>query len=53
MGYTPFYADDPMETFKKVIDWSENLDLPDEIAENLSGECIDFMLSLISDAKER
>lgn len=53
VGYTPFYADDPVATCKKILKWDENLDLPEEIAETLSTECVDFLLSLINDASER
>jgi serine/threonine kinase 38 len=53
VGYTPFYADDPLGTCKKILRWSDNLDLPEEVAEQLSDECIDFMLSLITDSKDR
>jgi serine/threonine protein kinase len=53
VGYTPFYADDPLGTCKKILRWSDNLDLPEEVAEQLSDECIDFMLSLIADSKDR
>lgn len=53
VGYTPFYADDPASTFDKVIHWPDHLDLPDEVAGDLSEECISFLLALIEDAKER
>ena len=53
VGYTPFYADDPVATCKKILKWDENLDLPEEYAETLSTECVDFMLSLINDQGER
>lgn len=53
VGYTPFYADDPVATCKRILKWDENLDVPEEVAENISTECLDFMLSLIVDAKDR
>lgn len=53
VGFTPFYADDPVSTCRKIMRWSNYLDIPDEVANELSGECIDFMLSLIIDSKHR
>jgi len=45
VGYTPFYADDPASTFDKVIHWPDHLDLPDEVAGDLSEECISFLFT--------
>lgn len=53
MGFTPFYADDPVTTCRKILRWSQYLDIPEEVANSLSNECIDFMLSLIVDSKQR
>ena len=53
VGYTPFYADEPLATCRKILRWADHLDLPEEVATTLSDECIDFMLSLITDAKDR
>jgi len=53
IGFTPFYADDPVTTCKKILRWDEYIDVPDEVADLLSSECIDLMLSLIADPKER
>lgn len=53
VGFTPFYADDPVSTCRKILHWTENLDLPEEVAENLSEDCLDFMLSLIAESKDR
>lgn len=53
VGFTPFYADDPVSTCRKILKWSQYLDIPEEIAESLSPECLDFMLSLIIDSKHR
>eukprot|EP01036_Dinobryon_divergens_P024063 gene24063-32478_t len=53
VGFTPFYADDPVTTCRKILRWSQFLDIPDEVANSLSADCIDFMLSLIIDSKNR
>ena len=53
VGFTPFYADDPVTTCRKILRWSQFLDIPDEVANALSADCIDFMLSLIIDSKNR
>lgn len=53
IGFTPFYAEDPVATCKKILRWDEYIDVPDEMADQLSSECIDLMLSLIADPKER
>lgn len=53
VGFTPFYADDPVSTCRKIMRWSNYLDIPDDVANELTGECIDFMLSLIIDSKHR
>lgn len=53
VGFTPFYGEDPVSTCRKILHWADNLDLPEEVAENLSEDCLDFMLSLIADAKDR
>lgn len=53
VGFTPFYGEDPVSTCRKILHWADNLDLPEEVAEHLSEDCLDFMLSLIADAKDR
>lgn len=53
IGFTPFYAEDPVSTCKKILRWDEYIDVPDEVADQLSVDCIDLMLSLIADSKER
>eukprot|EP01035_Chromulina_nebulosa_P066936 gene66936-91678_t len=42
VGFTPFYADDPVTTCRKILRWSQFLDIPDEVANSLSADCIDF-----------
>lgn len=53
IGFTPFYADTPVETCRKILQWNDNLDIPEEVIETLSEPCIEFMLALIADAPER
>lgn len=53
IGFTPFYADTPVETCKKILQWNECLDIPEEVVETLSDPCVDFMLALIADADDR
>lgn len=42
-----------MITCKKILRWEQFLDIPEEVAASLSSECLDFMLSLLTDSKER
>eukprot|EP00981_Chlorochromonas_danica_P012279 scaffold4734_cov176-Ochromonas_danica.AAC.5 len=53
MGFTPFYAEDPVSTCKKILRWGDTLDVPEECAANLSDDCLDFLLSLIIDSDNR
>jgi len=53
VGFTPFYAEEPVITCKKILRWEQFLDIPEEVAASLSSECLDFMLSLLTDSKER
>lgn len=53
MGFTPFYAEDPVSTCKKILRWGDTLDIPPECAEDLSDDCLDFLLSLIIDVENR
>ena len=51
VGYPPFYADDPMSTCRKIVNWRKTLVFPDEA--NLSEEAEDLIRKLICDASER
>lgn len=53
VGFTPFYAEEPVITCKKILRWEQYLDIPEEVAASLSSECLDFMLSLLTDSKDR
>lgn len=50
-GYPPFCADTPMETYRKIMNWRETLEFPDEMP--LSPEAVDLMKKLICDAEHR
>jgi serine/threonine protein kinase len=53
IGFTPFYADTPVETCKKILQWNDHLDIPEEVMDTLSEPCIECMLGLIADSPER
>lgn len=53
VGFTPFYSEEPVITCKKILRWEQFLDIPEEVAASLSAECLDFMLSLLTDSKDR
>lgn len=48
VGYTPFYADDPVTTCRKILRWRQCLELPAETKNSLSHECLDFLSSLLA-----
>jgi len=51
VGYPPFYADDPMSTCRKIVNWKRTLKFPEEA--KLSVKAKDLMERLICDAKHR
>lgn len=53
VGYTPFYADDPVTTCRKIIRWKQCLEIPPEIRSKLSGECINFLSCLLAGPEDR
>jgi serine/threonine protein kinase len=53
VGYTPFYADEPVTTCRKILRWKQCLDIPPEIRSKLSGECINFLSCLLAGPEER
>ena len=53
VGYTPFYADEPVVTCRKILRWGHFLEIPDKVVNEVSPECIDFLLSTITDANRR
>lgn len=53
VGYTPFYADDPVSTCRKILRWRKCLEMPTETKAQLSPECIDFMSCLLAGPESR
>jgi len=51
VGYPPFYAEDPMSTCRKIVNWKKTLVFPDEA--KLSKEAIDLINRMICDAPKR
>lgn len=51
VGYPPFYAEDPMDTCRKIVNWKRTLKFPEEA--RLSVKAKDLMERLICDAKHR
>jgi serine/threonine protein kinase len=52
-GYTPFYADEPVATCRKILNWQTTLEVPDAVREQCSPQCLDFMLSLLTSSDKR
>lgn len=53
VGYTPFYAEEPVTTCRKILRWQHFLEIPTNVTNSVSPECINFMLSLIRDNTNR
>jgi serine/threonine kinase 38 len=53
VGYTPFYAEDPVYTCRKILCWQQTLAFPEEVKKTLSPECLAFMASLLSGPETR
>jgi hypothetical protein len=53
VGCTPFYSDDPIATCRKILRWKETLQFPADVRTRLSSSCVDFVLSLLTDADRR
>jgi len=51
VGYPPFYAEDPMATCRKIVNWKKTLHFPPEA--NVSPEARDLMEKMICDASKR
>lgn len=51
VGYPPFYAEDPMDTCRKIVNWRRTLKFPEEA--HLSVKAKDLMERLICDSKYR
>lgn len=53
VGYTPFYADDPVATCRKILRWRQCLEMPAETKKKLSPECLDFLSCLLAGPESR
>jgi serine/threonine protein kinase len=53
VGYTPFYADDPVTTCRKILRWRQCLEMPAETKQKLSPECLDFLSCLLAGPEAR
>ncbi|CDY31963.1 BnaA07g00320D [Brassica napus] len=51
VGYPPFYADDPMSTCRKIVNWKSHLKFPEEAV--LSREAKDLINSLLCSVRRR
>jgi serine/threonine kinase 38 len=51
VGYPPFYAEDPMSTCRKIVNWRKTLVFPDEA--RLSPDARDLISRLINDSSKR
>lgn len=53
VGYPPFYADEPMQTCRKIINWRQSFGFPPEAKATLSPACMDFIRRLVCNAENR
>jgi serine/threonine kinase 38 len=53
VGHTPFYADDPQETCRRIMNWPQTLVVPEAVHSRCSPACVDFLLRLMNDASLR
>jgi serine/threonine kinase 38 len=53
VGYTPFYAEDPVTTCRKILRWRQCLEIPAENKARLSPKCIDFLSCLLAGPESR
>eukprot|EP00752_Nemacystus_decipiens_P017621 g15792.t1 len=53
VGYTPFYADDPVMTCRKILRWQQFFNVPDNVVRGLSPSCMDFMMSFVCESSTR
>ena len=42
VGYTPFYADDPVTTCRKILNWQRFLEIPEDTVGNVSEPCMRY-----------
>lgn len=53
VGYTPFYAEDPVTTCRKILRWRQCLEIPSENKQRLSAKCVDFLSCLLAGPESR
>ncbi|RLN88113.1 hypothetical protein BBJ28_00015768, partial [Nothophytophthora sp. Chile5] len=53
VGYPPFYADEPVQTCRKIVNWKQSFGFPPEAKARLSPQCMDFIRRLICNADNR
>ena len=53
VGYPPFYADEPMQTCRKIVNWRHTFVFPAEARQSLSAAAIDFVKRMVCDARDR
>jgi len=51
VGYPPFYAEDPMSTCRKIVNWKKTLVFPEDA--KLGPDAMDLINKLICDASKR
>ena len=51
VGYPPFYAEDPMSTCRKIVNWKKTLVFPEEA--KLSPDAKDIITRMITDSSKR
>lgn len=44
VGYTPFYAEDPVTTCRKILNWPRFLEIPEETAVSVSEPCMRYVV---------
>ncbi|KAJ0402815.1 hypothetical protein P43SY_007357 [Pythium insidiosum] len=53
VGFTPFYADEPLQTCRKIIHWRQTFGFPPDVRGRLSPECMDFIRRLVCNHENR
>eukprot|EP00937_MAST-01D_sp_MAST-1D-sp2_P000099 g99.t1 len=53
IGYPPFYADEPMQTCRKIVNWPDTLVFPADATRGLSAPCLDFVKRLMCNVPQR
>jgi serine/threonine protein kinase len=53
VGYTPFYADEPVTTCRKILRWQHYFEIPDNVLSAISPECVSFMQALLQGGATR